>query len=148
MKRPTLPLALVMFVGGCWTIGVEYAPRYPLPHPMAEGTWTGVTESATLYDPSGKAHEAVVLRVTSGPPMMAEDGLEYPMPVDPKPVLLDEKGRVMQPQDVSPGQRIEASGLMKPSTPAFLPDVGVLSTKPGHSHVFGIRMNGMPRGIP
>lgn len=146
MRISAVLLLLALMEGCTWPVAMS--PRHPPPHPSARGSWRGVTEPAALHDPSGKAHDAVVLRVTAGPRMRVEDGSEYPMPADAKPVLLDEKGRVLQPPGVRPGQAIEVSGTMLAEVPAHLPNVGVVSAKPGNSLVFGIKVEGSPKVLP
>jgi hypothetical protein len=136
---------LALFGFGCWP--VEYANKQA---PFAQATWTGTAETITLYDHGGKTHVAIALNIDSGPRMKYPDGKEYHPVKGTKPVLVNEKGLLLQPPLVTPGDKVEVSGWMATDAPAFLPDVGTLSTKPNGPKyaVYGIKVNGQPKKLP
>src|SRR5262245_49607935 len=72
MIRPRITLPVLMLVG-CWSV-VNVPAR-----PSAQGTWTGVAESITLYNKDGDRYEALTIYITTGPKLKYQDGREYPV---------------------------------------------------------------------
>jgi hypothetical protein len=147
MKALLIFLACMVLSGCGWPF-VKYVGANRSAVPLKQGTWTGVTETATISDTKGRPLDGIAVRIESGPTMTASDGSEYPMPADKKPLLVTEIGQALEPSILKAGQRVEVSGVMMLETPVYLMGSTPSFVDKPDLRVYGIRMTGTPKVIP
>jgi len=144
--RASAYLAALLLAGGCehlrWK-AMDLEGRY------AEGRWSGKLARVVVVDHRGQEYEAAALEIDTGPrmPYGPAGGFDH-VAAERVAILLDADSKVIQPDEVPVGQRVEIAGRMQGSSAQVGPvPVRLRGRDPEVHDDLAIWMRGQPRPV-